>query len=283
MFSKSRILGLCACFVFLFFWSEKAMAAEVNLGEVDTQVSLNVRAEPSEQAAIIGSLTPGVQVEYIELGNGWGQITYEGQLGFVSTAYLMKKERTPQSEQPSLPQTKESLDFDRIVIDAGHGGRDPGAIGNGLYEKTIALSVAHKVKSELEQEGIEVLMTRDEDLFVTLEDRVLKSNQWGADLFVSIHANGYADTSVSGVETFYYHGSSQGKQVASSIQQQLAESTGSRSRGVFAADFYVLKYSRMPAVLVETGFVSNEKDASLLKTGEYQQKAAKAIRDGILG
>ena len=264
-------------------WNEESVAAE--MGEVDTQVSLNVRAAPSEEAAIIGSLSPGERIEYIDVGNGWGQMTYKGELGFVSTAYLMKTARTPEKqEQPSPPKSEpksEPLEFNRIVIDAGHGGKDPGAVGNGLYEKVVALSIANKVKELLKEEGFEVLMTREADMFVTLEDRALMSNDWSADLFVSIHANGYADAAASGVETFYYQGSSKGKQVAKSIQEQLVLSTGNKNRGVFSADFYVLKYTSMPSVLVETGFVSNEKDASLLKTEDYQGKAAKAIVDGI--
>ncbi|MEY8749350.1 N-acetylmuramoyl-L-alanine amidase [Alkalicoccobacillus gibsonii] len=273
--------------LFMAAWGESALAAE--MGEVDTQVSLNVRSEPSEAGTIIGSLSPGERVEYIDVGNGWGQITYQGKLGFVSTNYLMKMERTPEpqvtpSEEPeSEPESKpaESFHVQRIVIDAGHGGKDPGAIGNDLYEKVVALSVASKVRDLLIDEGYEVLMSRDSDIFVSLEDRVQKSNKWAADLFVSIHANGYSDPAANGVETFYYQGSTRGKQVASSIQQELAQATGNKNRGVFSADFYVLKHTSMPSVLVETGFVSNEKDAGLLKTDEYQNKAARAIVDGI--
>ncbi|MFK3937409.1 N-acetylmuramoyl-L-alanine amidase [Alkalihalobacillus sp. NPDC078783] len=271
--------------LFMATWGESAQAAE--MGEVDTQVSLNVRSEPSEEATVIGSLSPGERVEYIDVGNGWGQITYQGELGFVSTAYLMKMERTPDPQvapsEDKEPESKPTEPFhvQRIVIDAGHGGKDPGAIGNDLYEKVVALSVASKVRDLLIDENYEVLMSRDSDIFVSLEDRVQKSNKWAADLFVSIHANGYSDPAANGVETFYYHGSTRGKQVATSIQQELAQSTNNKNRGVFSADFFVLKYTSMPSVLVETGFVSNEKDAGLLKTEDYQNKAARAIVNGI--
>lgn len=273
--------------LFMVAFGENAHAAE--MGEVDTQVSLNVRSEPSEAGNVIGSLSPGERVEYIDVGNGWGQITYQGKLGFISTAYLMKMERTPEpqqitpSEEEKAPESEpaESFQVKRIVIDAGHGGKDPGAIGNDLYEKVVALSVANKVRDLLIEEEYEVLMSRETDIFVSLEDRVQKSNKWAADLFVSIHANGYSDPRANGVETFYYQGSTRGKQVATSIQKELAQSTGNKNRGVFAADFYVLKHTSMPSVLVETGFVSNEKDAGLLKTEDYQNKAARAIVNGI--
>ncbi|MDQ0207609.1 N-acetylmuramoyl-L-alanine amidase [Alkalicoccobacillus murimartini] len=276
------LFSLVFMLLFVLGLSKDTLAAE--MGEVDTQVSLNVRAAPNEQATIIGSLPPGERIEFIHVGNGWGQMTYEGQLGFVSTSYLIKAPRTPdkQEDEPHQPEPEsEQMDFSRIVIDAGHGGKDPGAVGNDLYEKTVALAISHKVKNRLEDEGYEVVMTREVDTFVSLENRALKSNEWPADLFVSIHANGYADAAANGIETFYYHGSAQGKQVARSIQHQLVEMTGNRSRGVFAADFYVLKHTNMPSVLVETGFVSNEKDATLLKTEEYQEKAAIAIVSGI--
>lgn len=280
MVNRLQVCFTVICMVVVVLcWSHPTLAAE--MAEVDTQNSLNVRAEPSEQATIIGSLAPGEQIEFIELGNGWGQITFDGELGFVSTAYLLKQERTQQPESKPTEPNMDLPQIQRVVIDAGHGGKDPGAIGYDLYEKTVALSISQQVKSMLEHKGIEVMMTRGEDLFVSLENRVAISNHSSADLFVSIHANGYSNPSANGVETFYYEGSHQGKQIAQMIQQELAEKTANRNRGVFASDFYVLKHTDMPAVLVEAGFVSNEKDASLLKTQEYQQKVAEAISTGI--
>ncbi|WP_079528939.1 N-acetylmuramoyl-L-alanine amidase [Halobacillus hunanensis] len=265
-------------------------------GEVDTQLSLNVREAPSLNATVIGSLLPGQQVEYIDLENGWGQITYQGQLGFVSTAFLSegawerveeekhveeKHARKPDESREENPDQSERQEIERIILDPGHGGKDPGAIGNSLQEKDVILEIAKLVEFKLRAKGYDVLMTRTDDTFVTLEDRVKLANTWGVDLFVSIHANGYYDSSAKGIETFYNAGSWEAKDIADLVQENVISETSNLSRGVFKADYYVLRHTDMPAILVETGFVSNKKDAKLLKSKDYREQVAKGIVKGI--
>ncbi len=265
-------------------------------GEVDTQLSLNVREAPSLNATVIGSLLPGEQVEYIDLENGWGQITYQGRLGFVSTDFLSegawerveeekrieeKRVRKPDEAREEKPYQSERQEIERIILDPGHGGKDPGAIGNSLQEKDVILEIAKLVEFTLRAKGYDVLMTRTDDTFVTLEDRVKMANTWEGDLFVSIHANGYYDSSAKGIETFYSAGSSDARDLADLVQEHVISETNNLSRGVFKADYYVLRHTDMPAILVETGFISNKKDAELLKSEEYREQVAKGIVTGI--
>ncbi|WP_059105549.1 N-acetylmuramoyl-L-alanine amidase [Shouchella shacheensis] len=293
---KNRLRSLVLMTVILFvggllLFPTAAEAAE--MGEVDTQTSLNVRSGPSEEAEIIGSLLPGERIEYIDLGNGWGQVTYREQLGFVSTAYLSAgaNERKPQKEETSdhseTEQEKEESEersekVNQIVLDPGHGGKDSGAIGHSLKEKDVALDISKRVETMLTDKGYEVLLTRSDDVFMSLEERAERANRWEGDLFVSIHANGFSDASAKGIETFYSVGSREGERLASRIQNQLISETANVNRGVFEADFVVLRNTLMPAVLVETGFVSNESDATLLKSDEYREQVATAITAGIL-
>ncbi|UOQ95412.1 N-acetylmuramoyl-L-alanine amidase [Halobacillus shinanisalinarum] len=295
---KTRFITVVLSFVLIVI-SAMTIAQPVEAaqtGEIDTQSSLNVRQAPSLNAKVIGSLMPGQRVEYIELGNGWGQITYQGQLGFVSTAFLSEVAGEQVEEEKRVeekdvekedkfrevkPDQSESQEIKRIILDPGHGGKDPGAIGNSLQEKEVVLDIAKRVESKLREKGYDILMTRSDDTFVTLEDRVKQANNWEGDLFVSIHANGYYDSSAKGIETFYNAGSSEAREFADLVQEYVISKTSNLSRGVFKADYYVLRHTDMPAVLAETGFVSNKEDAELLKSEHYREQVAKGIVKGI--
>lgn len=172
----------------------------------------------------------------------------------------------------------------KIAIDPGHGGRDPGADGpSGLLEKDITLKVGLKVRALLESYGYTVVMTRTTDTYVSLQERCDIANNSGADLFVSIHNNSFSDPSANGTETFSYYSHDAGGQVARSIQSELVSALGLRNRGTKTSDFYVLRNTNMPAALTELAFISNPREEALLNTDDFQNKAAKAIVDGILG
>lgn len=172
----------------------------------------------------------------------------------------------------------------KIVIDPGHGGKDPGAIGpSGLQEKDVVLKVALKVRDLLESYGYTVIMTRTTDVYLSLQERCDIANNNDADLFISIHNNSFSDPSANGTETFSYLPNDEGGQVAKLMQSKLIEALGLRNRGHKTADFYVLRNTKMPAVLTELAFISNPKEEALLKTDEFQTKSAKAIVDSIIG
>ncbi|QQK75330.1 N-acetylmuramoyl-L-alanine amidase [Salicibibacter cibarius] len=181
----------------------------------------------------------------------------------------------------SAQKADASVSGETIAIDAGHGGHDNGATGNGLYEKELVYDVAHRTQELLEEAGAEVIMTRDGDYFVELIERANLANDGGADSFVSIHANSASDASVSGTETFHHPSDSEGETLASDLQSSMVQEFGSNDRGVKSSDFSVLRNSDMPAALVELGFVSNQAEADTMLTDAFRNEAANAIYQGL--
>ncbi|MEH7437951.1 cell wall-binding repeat-containing protein [Neobacillus drentensis] len=172
----------------------------------------------------------------------------------------------------------------KIVVDAGHGGTDPGASGNGLTEKEIVLDVAKRVQLKLEAAGATIVMTRDSDVYPTLDDRVNLANTQKADAFISIHVNSAFSPEALGTETYWHskYFGEESKALAQSIQTQLYQQLDTRDRGVKEEEFYVIKNTNMPSVLVELGFVSNSSDAAKLGDPIYRDRAADAIYQGII-
>lgn len=174
----------------------------------------------------------------------------------------------------------------RITIDPGHGGKDPGAIGyNGLKEKELNLDIALKVEKLLKEKGIQVVMTRRDDTFITLENRVKIAVDSKSDTFVSIHGNSNTNTSANGTETFYSKNTSNAEEsaeLATYIQQRLYPALGTNNRGVNNKyNFHVNYKNPLPSVLIELGFISNKSDGSKLASDSYRTKAAEAITLGI--
>ncbi|MEM8640346.1 MAG: N-acetylmuramoyl-L-alanine amidase [Cyanobacteria bacterium P01_G01_bin.54] len=180
------------------------------------------------------------------------------------------------------------LDFEvpdaRILtmIDPGHGGRDPGAIGiGGLREKDVVLPISLEVARILSEQGVSVMMTRSDDRFISLQGRAVMSNRARADLFVSIHANAISLSrpDVNGVETYYY---TSGRRLAETVQRQILNEISIGSRGVKRARFYVLRHTSAPSILVEVGFVTGAQDAPRLADPVFRDQMARAIAHGIL-
>ena len=228
----------------------------------------------------------------------------------------------PETKKPLVPEalTREfGLTAKTIVIDPGHGGKDPGALGRGaLEEKHIVLSISEKLREILTRKGYTVLMTRDTNRFIPLKERTAFAIQRKADLFLSIHANGSRNSKAKGIETYYLSVAStdkasediaarenadsgysiqeleallkgiiqeskseDSKRLARQVQQALVHATGAVDRGVKHARFVVLIGTNVPAILIETGFVSNPTEGRKLTTSAYQHKIATAIAQGI--
>lgn len=217
----------------------------------------------------------------------------------------------------------------RIVIDAGHGGREPGARGrNGLKEKDVVLDIARRLKRELNGNGIDIILTRNSDRFVSLWKRAHIANTKEADLFISVHANGSYARQAHGFEMWYLSEATDDNAralaaaenaslyfedyplsdlrdtstdlkatlwdikntedraesigLAEYISSAMAKGLRGRNRGVKSARFYVLKYVRMPSVLVEVGFITNRNEERQLADRRHRQRVAKAIAKGIL-
>ena len=170
-----------------------------------------------------------------------------------------------------------------VVIDPGHGGKDPGATSVlGFYEKGINLSVALDVARLLEQRGLRVKMTRTDDYYPELEERAAIANRLNADLFVSIHADSFPKSSRRGFTVYIAKAASSSSRRAARAIVRSMSGTGLNSFGVQTANYHVLTATRGPAVLVEMGYLSNRREAALLRSSSFQNRLAKAIAEGII-
>lgn len=183
-----------------------------------------------------------------------------------------------------------------IVVDAGHGGTDPGMIGvDGLEEKGVNLAIAKKLKVLLEKENYQVVMTREEDQGLyeegttnqkvqDMQNRCALIAEKKPVVSVSIHQNSYSDSQVKGPQVFFYEHSQEGKELATCIQEQMNRQLDvERPRQIKGnTTYYLLKRSEGILNIVECGFLTNPQEAQKLQTEEYQQKVAEAIKDGIL-
>ena len=176
-----------------------------------------------------------------------------------------------------------------IIIDVGHGGTDLGARAQPPYceEKKLCLQTARLVKKHLTQLGYRVVMTREADSSVSLAKRVEIAGQAQGDLFVSIHYNSTRSPLAQGIEVFFhenrddYAKTKASKRAAEAILNRVIRRTEAVSRGVKRGNFFVIRETHMPAVLVEGGFISNPEERALLRSREYQEKIACGIVDGI--
>ena len=170
--------------------------------------------------------------------------------------------------------------FDTVVIDAGHGGKDPGSAWNGLVEKKIALDVAKRLETVLKARGKQTVMTRTDDVYVELDERVRISNSQTNSVFVSIHFNASLNKSVHGYETHYQ--SDEGKVLAQSIETAMKKTVPGTCRPTTYQDLKVLRESKGVAVLIECGFISNKNEASDCGSWKHRQMLADAIATGLM-
>ncbi|KGE17761.1 N-acetylmuramoyl-L-alanine amidase family protein [Paenibacillus wynnii] len=168
-----------------------------------------------------------------------------------------------------------------VVLDAGHGAKDSGAVGvTGKYEKAFNLAIVLKAAALLKKEkNIDVVLTRSDDTFLELKERAAIANNLNADLFISVHANSSASSRATGAETYYQRQAS--KAFATVMHKYLVPATGLSDRGVRYGNFHVIRETKMPAVLLEVGYLSNKGDEALLFTEALQNRVAAAMVSGI--
>ncbi|MCM3138833.1 N-acetylmuramoyl-L-alanine amidase [Bacillus safensis] len=184
-----------------------------------------------------------------------------------------------------ISQLKNPVVGKKVFIDPGHGAHDSGAVGYGLYEKNLNLDVAKRLNTKLNNAGALVTMSRTSDTFDSLQTRVSKGANAKADIFISVHANSNDNSSANGTETYYdkTNAAANSLKLAQNIQPKMVSALGTRDRGVKTAGFYVIKYSKMPSVLLETGFVSSPVDSNILKSATYKDRLASGISSGVSG
>jgi N-acetylmuramoyl-L-alanine amidase len=198
---------------------------------------------------------------------------------------------TPEAEETPWkfgPRGAPSRNGRLIVIDPGHGGSDTGAMHNGVVEKDVALDISKRLRAVLIERGWQVILTRDTDTDVyqpndsahdELQARCDLANSAGARMFVSVHGNGSYSPSVNGTTTYYFRSDS--LPLAQAVHDRLAATLPTKDDGILKENFYVIHHTTMPAILVETAFLSNAADAALLKSSAFLQKVALGIADGI--
>lgn len=206
---------------------------------------------------------------------GWSLLHPEGD---QSTSQRPTRDHST-FQQP----TEEDSGTFLVVLDPGHGGKDPGAMVGDVMEKDITLAVALLVQEQLEGEGISVIMTREEDVYPNLTERADLANQEEADLYISIHVNALENNdSYAGIYTFYHPDKPSDKALAEAIQAAVTSASGGIDRGVESEDYAVLRNTEMSAVLIETGFMSCPEELIKLQDAEYQKLLAQGIAQGIL-
>jgi N-acetylmuramoyl-L-alanine amidase len=170
--------------------------------------------------------------------------------------------------------------FSRVVIDPGHGGHDNGGRIGYIFEKHLALDVSLRLERYLDSKGVRTTLTRKRDVFLPLEDRSAVANRISNSIFVSIHFNWVSYGGPSGTETFYC--GSNGLALASAIQSSVAAGLGTPNRGVKFARYKVLRSCRVPAAIMEGGFISTSRERARILDPKYRQRLAELIGDGIL-
>ncbi|MGF2617972.1 SH3 domain-containing protein [Rossellomorea vietnamensis] len=241
-----------------------------------TSSSLNVRTAPTTASAIAGRLYKGDTVNVLSIDGYWAAIQYNGQKAFVHKTYLKL-----------LSTSSKPLKDRIIVLDAGHGGKDPGAVNGSVYEKNIVMDVTNLLAEKLESAGAKVMLSRsDNSEFLSLGERVDYSEDQYAELFVSLHVNAAISEAAKGAETFYNGSSNDNGEesylLANEIQKQIVSLAGMDNRGTKQGEWYVIKHQDIPAVLVELGFISNYGDRLKLTSSQYKELYAEAIYRGII-
>ena len=246
---------------------------------VDSDVFSSVRY--NQHGNDLGYGYPHTLRVVLDLASG---VSYAQNLAVSSGSDQVRVSVTEAPEQPEVPPLDPSKIT--IAIDPGHGGNQPGAVypdanGNDVKEKDLTLPMSLMLADILEDRGYNVVLTRTGDDSVSLADRAKMANAAGAELFVSIHCNALDRTDYEGIFTYYYPNSTRGEALAKQVQAGVVEATGGIGRGTPSANFQVLRETTMPAVLVETGFMTHPGELARLCDPDYQQKIALGTANGI--
>lgn len=211
-----------------------------------------------------------------------GTVTESGGVIRVSSSLLDQIRPHLRTAAPEKPTVTPRKTKGVVIIDAGHGGRDPGTTSaTGMNEKDVNLRVAAKVARLLEQRGIGVVMTRWQDEYIEKDERAAIGNRRKAELFVSIHADSAPSSSAQGFTIYVAAGASAESYRAAHAINQAIEKTGQNNRGIREEDYRVLMQSKGPAVLIELGYLSNAQEAARLSDDRFRDRLAQAIADGI--
>ncbi|WP_164668511.1 N-acetylmuramoyl-L-alanine amidase [Virgibacillus doumboii] len=235
------------------------------------QDNTHLREGPSATYEISGFADKGTEFNVLSKESNWYRVENKEMSGYLLKEFVEKNKSS----------AEQGINNKKIVIDAGHGGRDVGAIGaSGTYEKDFTFKTMQELKQELTALGAEVVLTRKNDEFISLASRTSLTNITDADAFISIHYNSVPSLpNVTGIGAYYYDESNQ--KLAEYVLQEVTKESGARNRGAVFGDFHVIRQNFKPSILVELGFISNLKKEQILQTNAYQKKLVTGIVNGL--
>lgn len=252
----------------------------------------NIRSLPSLDGEIVRTADSGEQFTYIDSVGDWFHIQInENESGYVSSAVAsigaqedFQKSDVNHTETTEAQQARTATNLAEatIVIDAGHGGYDPGAISSNetILEKDIALSTALLLKNRLQDAGTNVILTRNADEFVSLDQRVETAHSNNADLFISLHYDAVERAnSMSGTTTYYFSDSN--LELANTVNRYLSQNGPLQNNGVRLGDYYVLRTNKQPSLLLELGYMNNTLDIQYIHTQAYQSTVVEAVYQAL--
>lgn len=252
--------------------------------------SVNIRSGPGLEFPVIAGTFAGETFKTLDQSGDWTKVSLSnGEPGWIASWLTSGSESKPSTEVKSVSETSKSSEKQAtdgslagysIVLDAGHGGKDPGAIGlDGSFEKDIVSSTTSTLASTLRAQGATVIETRTGDYFLTLDERASISNAYYTDVFISIHYNAFPVLSVQGLSTYYASNSS--RALAQNVQNALVSAVPLNNRGIMQENFKVLRNTNAPSILLELGFITNPYDFSIVRTADYQAQVAEAVANGL--
>lgn len=253
-----------------------------------TEDNVRIRTGPSTAYHMSASANSGDTFQLIDSRDSWYKVMLSnGTTGWVASWLTDSTEsaanKSNSSETTTNTAKNQSLSGYNIVLDPGHGGKDPGSIAaNGAFEKDLILSTANIVAEKLRNAGATVIMTRSNDQFISLEERVNISNAYSTDAFISLHYDAFPLSSINGFSTHFYTPFGNDRKLAQSIQSSLAQSIPLNNREVMQSNYYVLRENSDLAVLIELGFITNSYDLSIVQTTDYQYNVAEGIKNGLI-
>lgn len=264
----------------------------VEVGDDDV---LNMRTGPSTNYSVTKKLFRGYPIDVQYKVGEWVYTKIGNDYGFIHGNFLT-------TDQPQISNVKDPIDVIEdvvddvvgkkplneitIVLDPGHGGKDPGAAGNGMREKDVVLDISKRAKKYFQGTPINIKLTRETDVFLELQERVSFAKKQQADMFISVHANAF-NGKASGLETYYYSAArnanvTESRALATYIQNRMLEAWNLPNRKVQSKSLHVLRENSMPATLIEVGFIDNKTDAAYIKSPSHRETMAKAVYLGSL-
>lgn len=238
----------------------------------------NIRKGPGTGTSVIHRANQGDSFNVVSIKNDWYEISLpNGSIGFVAGWIVSIQGNVPQIEKPGAEKHTKNR---TVVIDPGHGGRDNGTTGvRGTLEKTLTLKTAQLLYDKLRASGTNVVLTRNNDTYISLPSRVSSSHYHSADAFISLHYDSINDRSVRGMTTYYYN--SKQKPLGEQIHSSVVSKTMLKDRGTRFGDYHVIRENRQTAILLELGYLSNPAEEMLVNTPQYQETVANGIFEGL--